>query len=211
MLGFPSLCLLAHVHYSLTQPVLSAAYLATRNITGSQIDILSRASSLITLHPLNTTHPEEDSGIRYHVRNTQTTLYFHLGFLCEEEGIRNTIISARIYCEGQLEQRGDSPLPRSHDPFHEDLGYGAAIDVFSAKLNHRLTWGILKDVMDGLWEFLVVGNRFQESEFQIYHGALNLVGRGRITDAPVTPSQRKVRKRKISDSVFTELNGDPVH
>ena len=47
-----------------------------------------------------------------------------------------------------------------------------------------------------------MGNRFQESEFEIYHGALDLVGRGRITDAPVTPSERKVRKRKISDSVF---------
>ena len=56
-----------------------------------------------------------------------------------------------------------------------------------------------------------MGDRFQEAEFQIYHSALNLVGRGRITDAPVTPSQRKVRKRKISDSVSTELNGEPVH
>ena len=53
--------------------------------------------------------------------------------------------------------------------------------------------------------------RFQESEFQIYHGALDLVGRGRITDAPVTASERKVRMRKISGSVFTELNGEPVH
>ena len=45
-------------------------------------------------------------------------------------------------------------------------------------------------------------DRFQESEFQIYHGALDLVGRGRITDAPVTGSERIVRKRKISNSVF---------
>ena len=208
MLSFPSFCLRALVHYSLTQTVLSAPYLATRNITSSQVDIFSRASSLITLHPLNITHLED--GIRYHVPNTQTTLYFHLGFLCKEEGIRNTIISARIYCEEQLERKGDSPLPRSHDPFREDLGYGAAIDVFSVRPNHRLTWGILKDAMDGLWEFMVVDSRYQESEFHIYHGTLDLVGRGRITDAPVTASESKVRKRKINDSVFTELNGEPV-
>ena len=199
MLSFPSFCLLALLLYSLTQTVGSAPYLAIRNMTGSQVDILNRASSLITLRPLNITHPEEGSGIRYHVRNTQTTLYFHLGFPCKEEGIRNTIISARIYCEGELERRGDEPLPRSHDPFREDLGYGAAIDVFSARPDHRLTWGILKDTMDGLWEFLVVNGRSQESEFDIYHGALDLVGRGRITEAPVTRSERKIRGR---NSVF---------
>ena len=200
MLSF--LCLLAPVHYFFTQTVLSAPHLATRNITSSQADILSRASSLITLHPLNITHPEEDAGIRYHVPNTQTTLYFHLGFLCDEEGIIHTILSARNYCEDQLERRGDNPLPRSQDPFREDLGYGAAIDVLSAKPDRRLTWGILKDAMDGLWDFLVIDGRFQESEFQIHHGALDLVGRGRITEAPVTGSERTVRKRKIHDSVF---------
>lgn len=198
MLNFALFSLLALVPYSFTQTVRSAPYLATRNITSNQLGIHNHASSLITLRPLNITHPDED-GIRYHVPNTQTTLYFHLGFACMEEGIRNTIISARIYCE---ERRGDDPLPTSHDHFREDLGYGAAIDIVSARPDHRLTWGMLKDTMDGLWEFLVVGGRFQESEFHIYHRALDLVGRGRITEAPVTPSERKVRKRKISDPLF---------
>ena len=189
MLSFLSFCLLALVHYSLTQSVLSAPYWATRNITSSHVDMRRRASSLITLHPLNNTHSEQGSGIRYHVPHTQTTLYFHLGFPCEEEGIRGTLISARSYCEGELERAGDIPLPKYHDPFREDLGYGAAIDVFSARPDHRLTWGTMKDAMDGLWEFLIVGGRYQESEFQIYHGALDLVGRGTITEAPLTGSE----------------------
>ena len=191
MLSFPSFCLLALGLYSLTQTVLSAPNWATGNITSSQVDMRRRASSLITLHPLNMTlhplnitHSGQGSGIRYHVPNTQTTLCFHLGFPCEEEGIRSTLIGARFYCEGELERWGDTPLPRSHDPFREDLGYGAAIDVFSARPDHRLTWGTLKDAMDGLWEFLIVGGRYQESEFQIFHGASDLVGRGTITEAP---------------------------
>lgn len=113
--------------------------------------------------------------------------------------MRNIIISARAYCEQELEQGGDDPLPRRQDPFQEDLGYGAAIDVVSARPDHRLTWGILKDVMDGLWEFLVVEGRYVESEFNICHGLLNLVGRGTISATPKTGSARENQGRETGD------------
>ena len=201
MLNFSSFYLLVFVHCTLSRIVVSAPYLATRNITSSQIDMLNHISSPITLHPLNFTYQAEGSGIKYRVPNTLTTLYFHLGFPCDESGIRNTIIGVRDYCEEQLEQGGDDPLPRSEDPFQEDLGYGAAIDVVSARPDHHLTWGILKDAMDGLWEFLVLNHRFQESEFQIYHGALSLVGRGTLQEAPVTGLEREAQKKRKGDSV----------
>lgn len=201
MLGFASYCLLVFVQYNLIQTVLPAPHLATRNLTSNHLYILPHISSTITPHPLNISYLVEDSGIEYHVPNTMTTLYFHLGFPCKDAGIRSTINSARTYCEQQLEQGGDSQLPRNEDPFHEDLGYGAAINVVSSRPDHRLTWGILKDAMDGLWEFLVVEGRYVESEFDIYHGALDLVGRGTIREAPETGLARQSRKREISDSL----------
>lgn len=186
MLGFPALCLLALFQYTFVPDVLSAPYLATRNSTSSHLNILPNVSSPITLHPLNITYPLEEFGIKYHVPNTMTTLYFHLGFHCKAAGMRNTINSARTYCEQQLEQEGDGPLPRSEDPFREDLGYGAAIYVVSSQPDHRLTWGILKDAMNGLWGFLVLEGRYVESEFDICHGESDLVGRGTIREVPET-------------------------
>ena len=123
-----------------------------------------------------------------------TTLYFYLGFPCKDAAIRNTVNGARTYCEQELEQRGDVPLPRSKDPFHEDLGYGAVINVVSSRPDHRLTWSILKDAMDGLWGFLVLEGRYVESEFDIYHGALDLVGRGTIREASEIGLARQSRK-----------------
>ena len=201
MLGLPSLCVLSLVQYSLIRIVLAVPYLAARNITSSQVNVLRHVSSPITLHLPNITYLVEDSGIKYHVPDTLTTLYFYLGFPCKEAGMRSTINSARAYCEQHLEQGGDGPLPRSEDPFHEDLGYGAAIDIVSARPDHRLTWGMVKNAMDGLWEFLVVEGRYVESEFDICHGALDLVGRGTIREVPETEFARESRKTE---------NGDPT-
>lgn len=197
MLNFPSLFLLASAQYTFTRTVLSAPYLASRDTTSNQLNLLRHFPLPVTLHPVNITHSVKDSGIPFHVKDT--TIVFHLGFPCKEAGMRNTIISARAYCEQELEQGGDGPLPRRQDPFQEDLGYGVAIDVVSARPDHRLTWGILKDVMDGLWEFLVVEGRYVESEFSICHGSLNLVGRGTISGTPKTGFARESQKRETSD------------
>ncbi|KAL9065956.1 MAG: hypothetical protein Q9161_007871 [Pseudevernia consocians] len=200
MLGFAALCLLALFQYTFIRNVLSAPYLATRNPTSSRLNTLPNVSLPITLHPPNITYPLEEFGIKYHVPNTMTTLYFRLGFHCNEAGMRNTVNSARTYCEQQLQHEGDGPLPISEDPFHENLGYGAAINVVSSRPDHRLTWGILKDAMNGLWGFLVLQGRYLECEFDICHGEVDLVGRGTIREAPETGLARQSRKRKFSDS-----------
>ena len=111
-----------------------------------------------------------------------------------------TIIGARDYCEQQLEEKGDCPLFPYWDPFKEDLGYGTAITVFSSRPDRRLTWSIVKDAMEGLWTFLVIDGRFVESEFDIHHGPLGLVGRGIVEDVPETGLARQRRKRRASDS-----------
>ena len=201
MFGFQPFRLPVFIQYTLIQAVLSAPYLATSSLNNKNLDTPRQAPSPITIHPLNITYQVEESGIKYHVPNTLTTLYFHLGFPCKEAGMHNTINSALGYCEQQLEQEGDSPLPRSEDPFHEDLGFGAAIDVVSARPDHRMTWGILKNAMDGLREFLVEDGRYVECEFDICHSLWDLVGRGTIKEAPETEFARQSRKRAASDDV----------
>lgn len=182
MLGLQPFRLLSVVQFTLAQTVLSVPYLITRD--GSHLNVTPYVSSLISLHLPNITRLVDDSGIRFEVPKTRTTLYFRLGFPCKESGIHSTINSARHYCEQRLEQEGDGPLPRNEDPFHEDLGYGAAINVVSARPDHRLTWSILKNAMEGLWEFLILDGRHVECEFDICHSGLGLVGRGTIVEAP---------------------------
>ena len=58
------------------------------------------------------------------------------------------------------------PLPITEDPFNDDLGYGAAIHVVSTNVRNRLTWSILKDIMQGLWNFLVDANRYLVRELE---------------------------------------------
>ncbi|CAF9924927.1 hypothetical protein IMSHALPRED_006329 [Imshaugia aleurites] len=115
-------------------------------------------------------------------------MFFYLGFDVDKSAMRDTIDAARRYCNLQLERSGDVPLPLTEDPFHDDLGYGAAIHVVSTKPRNRLTWGILKGVMQGLWEFLVEQGRFMEADFHVLYANMGFVGRGSITTAPQAPS-----------------------
>ena len=97
-----------------------------------------------------------------------------------------TINAAKVFCQAQIDA-GGSTLPRDEDPFKDDLGYGAAITVASVKPNSPLTWEILKNVMQGLWNYLIIDGRYVEAEFDVWHGDQLRVGRGMIEAAPSFP------------------------
>ena len=194
-------CILILAPYSLIRTALSAPHVTSRNVSSSPLDMVTLSTSSLVLHPLNSSHPLGDGGIEYHVPNSMTTLFFFLGFPCKNEGMIKTLIGARDYCEEHLKEKGDGPLFPYWEPFKEDLGYGTAITVFSTRPDRRLTWSIVKDAMEGLWTFLVVDGRFVESEFDIHHEPLGLVGRGSVEDAPETGLARQQRKRGASDSL----------
>ena len=201
MYGFFCFCVLILAPYTLIQTVLSAPHVTSRNVSSSPLDLVPQSSSSLVLHPLNSSHPFGERGIEYHVPDSMTTLFFSLGFPCKDEGMIKTIIGARDYCEQQLEEKGDCPLFPYWNPFKEDLGYGTAITVFSSRPDRRLTWSIVKDAMEGLWTFLVIDGRFVESEFDIHHEPLGLVGRGTVEDVSETGLARQRRKRGASDSL----------
>ena len=139
---------------------------------------------------LNLTSLRKDVGIRYDVPHTLTTLYFHLGFPIDSNSMRNTVRSARRYCKAQVEAGSEGPLPWDEDPFVEDLGWGAAINVISARPDHRLTWQLLEDITQGLWNYLILDEHFLEAEFEVMHGVLGRVGRGTVEAAPPLKQQR---------------------
>ena len=205
MYGYLYFWILILAPYALFRTVLSAPYITSRNVSSSPLDMVplstSSLSSSLVLHSLDSSHPLGDGAIRYHVPNSMTTLFFSLGFPCKDEGMIKTIIGARDYCEEHLKEKGDGPLFPDWVPFKEDLGYGTAITVFSTRPDRRLTWSTVKDAMDGLWTFLVVDGRFVESEFDIHHGPLGLVGRGTVEDAPETGLARQRRERGAINSL----------
>lgn len=144
----------------------------------------------------NLTSLGKEPGDKYHVPFTQTTLFFYLGFPMNRTSMANTIKSARKWCELEIES-GGGPLPYNEEPFLEDLGYGAAIKVTSARPDHRLTWRILKEAMQGLWDYLILQGHPVEAEFDITHAVWNLVGRGTIGPASVELHLQEERKRGV--------------
>lgn len=97
--------------------------------------------------------------------------------------LRVTIGFALEYCEMQVAAGSTGPLPLDEDPFIENQGWGTAIQVVSARPDDRLTWEILDETMQSLWQFLIVEGHSSEVEFEIFRE--KLVGRGMVESQPI--------------------------
>lgn len=178
---------------SLAQGGMSVPAIALRpvqNLSTNSLSVHSDVSSIGILTPLNLTSSLPDFDARYLVPDTEITIFFYLGFHMDETAMQDTINAAENYCNLQIQRSGDVPLPLTEDPFHDDLGYGAAIHVVSTKPRHRITWGILKGTVQGLWNFLVEESRYVEAEFHVSYAEIGFVGRGSITEAAKAPTSR---------------------
>lgn len=182
------------LQYLLFRGCLSAptsSYISTQNLTADERTLVPSLLSPNGLPPLNLTLSLQDGGIRYAVPNSQITMYFYLGFRIDELAMQHTIDAARNYCDLQIEMSGDGPLPQTEQPFHDDLGYGASIYVVAVKPRRPITWVLLKGIIQGLWDVLVVGGRYKEAEFHVFYANMGSVGRGTITEAPKAPTSRR--------------------
>ena len=139
---------------------------------------------------LNLTALRKEVRTKYDIPGTTTRLYFDLGFPINSTSMTNTIRSARHYCVQQIEAGSEGPLPLDEDPFLENLGWGAAVLVMSAQPDHRLTWQLLADTMEGLWNYLIIDKHFVEAEFEVTQRGLGVVGRGTVEAAPPFAQQR---------------------
>ena len=131
----------------------------------------------------NTTHTTDGNVLRYVAPNALTTVIFRLGFPMNTTSLRITVGFALAYCEKEVAAGSTGPLPLDEDPFIENQGWGTAIEVVSARPDDRLTWEILDETMQGLWQFLIVEGHSSEVEFKVFRG--KLVGRGTVESRPI--------------------------
>jgi hypothetical protein len=162
-------------------------YLSAQKNSTNQLNVLPYPPSTSNGTLPNVTVSHKGGGEKYRIPNSSITLYFHLGFACNETAMHDSINAAREYCSQQIATGAKGVLPRSEDPFDENLGYGIAIIIVSARPDHRLTWSVLDDILRGMWIFLVVEGRYIEAMFDIVDARWDLVGRGLVEPVEPTP------------------------
>ena len=176
----PILFFVNFVSSTTSTPTISRSRYLSRNLTtaGNLLPISSNSSIF------NITEPGDES-VRYLVPGTHIVLYMDLGFPIDAPSLGRTLNDAQTYCEWQIDAGSKGILPRQEDPFLVDHGWGAAVSISSANPRRRLTWLLLMEILDGLWEYLIVGKHFMETEFEIGDDESGiLIGSGAVDVAP---------------------------
>ncbi|KAK3167238.1 hypothetical protein OEA41_010364 [Lepraria neglecta] len=110
--------------------------------------------------------PRRDRQQDYLVPNTTTRLLITFGSPMDTVPLQRILQSVRAQCNYQIIREGDGPLPSHRDPFVVESS-GADLVVSSIILEH-LTYGILRNVMQGLLDVLVVGKVDCEAMFYVW-------------------------------------------
>ena len=121
------------------------------------------------------------------VLDSEVTLNLGFGF------IRNRLVPAQLdvlisvaqsYLSDEIRIHGaDADFPVSgfgSQMFYKTLGDGVHIEVWNIDVQARFTWGILADVFDGLWLFLIERARYWQCWFEFSHYTGVTIGSGRV-------------------------------
>lgn len=109
---------------------------------------------------------------KFHDPNTRT--YLRLGFGLRRRSLDPMDMGALIAVAGDfvdlsIEEVGPQavyPLSATGlQDFIYDIGNGVKLRIWNSNLGIHWTWGILRDVLNGLRVFLIVGERFQRTYF----------------------------------------------
>ena len=123
--------------------------------------------------------------INYTVPNTPTTLRFFLGTTTIEapdmaRTILQTQVTLRRYIKDHYQAAQDVLFP-SDDPYMSDLdlsGCFLAVTHWPEDRPKHLTYGMVDNVLRGVWEFMYRGGRLVEVNFEVFDEQLGLVGAG---------------------------------
>lgn len=132
--------------------------------------------------------------IRYRVPNTFAVLNFVLYTdPIEKANMCRTILGTQQALRAQIAahyQLRDLPLQSDDEPYKSDPHWaGCFLGVIAfppAKpprflIEYHLTYGIVEIVLQGLWEFLYMGERFVETAFEVLDDQWGLVGVGKVS------------------------------
>ena len=148
--------------------------------------------------PLNTStflnDTSLDAMIPYRVPNTPTTLKFVLyPNPIQKANMGRTILRTQLALRAQIAstyQLRDLPLQPDDEPYKSDPYWtGCFLGVIAWPppqpprfiIEYHLTYGVVENVLQGLWEFLYMGNRFVEAAFEVIDDHWGLVGLGKVT------------------------------
>lgn len=136
---------------------------------------------------LNPQHFEADEEITFRVPNTPTTLRFELkSETLERAAMAHAILRVQLRLRrffASHYQASNDVLFSSDDPYMSDPFYSGcffAVTHYPLDRQKRLTYGMVDNVLKGIWERLYRGERFQCADFYVTDDALGDVGFGRL-------------------------------
>ncbi|KAM0805423.1 hypothetical protein BDR22DRAFT_884954 [Usnea florida] len=141
----------------------------------------------MTAELFNPSSLQAHNGINYTVPNTPITLEFFPGTTTIEASdmartLLQTQVTLRRYIRTHYKAAQDLLFP-SDDPYMSDLdlsGCFLAVAHWPEDRPRHLTYGMMDDVLKGVWEFMYRGGRFVEANFVVFDEQLGVVGSGLI-------------------------------
>ena len=98
-----------------------------------------------------------------------------------------TQVTLRRYIKGHYKAAEDL-LFSSDDPYMSDMdldGCFFAVTHWPLDRPKHLTYGMVDNVLKGVWEFMYRGGRFVETDFEVFDEQFGVVGSGLMeTDVP---------------------------
>ena len=177
------LLLLFHCVYFAFSIPLGASKLAMQDLIPSHFSNASyplRANTSFVSRPAFLPH-------KFKVPNTSTTIYLGFGILYKSlDPISLGILLAVTegFIAQQIENQGAATAFPIHglgtQYFHKSLGDGVQMEVWNLDVQSHFTWGMLKNVIDGLQLYLVEERRYRQCWFEFHNGPGGTIGGGRI-------------------------------
>ena len=96
--------------------------------------------------------------------------------------VLQTQVTLRRYIRDHYQAAHDVLFP-SDDPYMSDLdqsGCFLAVTHWPEGRPKHLTYGMVDNVLKGIWEFMYRGERFVEANFEVFDEQLGVVGSGLI-------------------------------
>ena len=168
-------------------PTLSLLLPVSRPPMDDSIPLLSLNASF----PLsvNFSSPSRPAFLPHTIRVPNSSVSLNLGFGFVRRslvpGHLNVLLSViRDYLDEQIKRIGEDAvypvegLGTQH--FSKTLGDGVHVEVWNLDYQARFTWGILADVIEGLWLFLVQGSRYWQCWFEVFERPRASIAAGRV-------------------------------
>jgi hypothetical protein len=139
--------------------------------------------------------PRRDRQQDYLVPNTLIRLHIVFGNPMNSGILQRTLETVWAHCTHQIASEGDGALPYDQDPFVFDF-FGADV-VVSSTISQHLTYGILRNVMQGLLHVLVAGNVNCDATFSIWDDNI-LVAEGSVGVEYVSQNESMVQHQRMA-------------